>query len=931
MDRNYADVIRRLVSRAARAALLAAFLLPAVSEAAWTPGGVPLSRAAGEQSNPRVVPDGAGGAIVTWMDKRSGNFDIYAQRVSASGLPLWAADGVPVATGPAAQRLPFVASDGAGGAVITWRDDRNGNLDLFAQRIDPSGQPLWAANGVPVCVESGQQQDTEIVAHGDGSVVIFWRDWRVGGAARLFAQRLNAAGQPMWTVNGVQIASAPHQYYVSIQPAGDGSYLLSWFDWRNANFDVFAQRLNANGTLAWTTNGVIVCTAPGDQVLPRMTSDGAGGSIITWYDARTGGYDIYAQRITGAGAVASGWPANGVAVCTAPNDQFEPVVVPDGANGAIVTWYDNRSTVGVYAHHILGSGVMDPVWPVNGVQLNTSPSTRPTIIPSGFGGAIVAWHGTPGQTNLDVVAQCVTADGVIQNGWPADGVMICVEPGDQSRPVGIDFGLGDALIVWSDQRSDAGDIYAQRVGAAFPNLNASVTPGSFSVPAVPRNRADAGINNAVLTPVLDGNTANTSLNWAVEVEGAGAVQPWTARLLLDGEPVSTMQIAGGAAAGSYQVLNEGPVMVRGGRHTLTVIADPDALVPESVESDNSWSGQFVWSPRPIDPEQPLLRAAPPEAGHGVEPNSDAFAWSPGSGVSWAVGMVPRDPGDDYDLRLYDDYSGSTAGLSRVVAASGGNGARSEFVVGRGAATPGAVYPAVVKAAGSVENEPFAISVANAAARVGTTGLEQWPGQVIVANRVADVYEGHFTAGQVYHLTLTKYQGAADMEFCIFPSETGLYNRDQAIARSGNLTENGGDVDVLAFTAPVTGTFPIAVYRATGADIANPQHYHFFWSTAVSGVGDVPRGGFRMDDPTPNPMTSSTRIRFSLPAPGPADLAIFDLSGRMVRRLPIGDGAADGEAYWDGTADDGRKVPAGQYWARLEAAGRSETRRISVLN
>jgi len=44
-----------------------------------------ISAAADDQLNPHIVSDGSGGAIITWDDYRNGNYDIYAQGVSASG------------------------------------------------------------------------------------------------------------------------------------------------------------------------------------------------------------------------------------------------------------------------------------------------------------------------------------------------------------------------------------------------------------------------------------------------------------------------------------------------------------------------------------------------------------------------------------------------------------------------------------------------------------------------------------------------------------------------------------------------------------------------------------------------------------------------------------------------------------------------------
>src|SRR3990172_8080162 len=75
----------------------------------------PICTASGQQSSLQIVSDGAGGAIITWHDLRSGssNSDIYAQRIDADGNVQWAKDGIPVCTEVNAQNSPCIAMDGA--------------------------------------------------------------------------------------------------------------------------------------------------------------------------------------------------------------------------------------------------------------------------------------------------------------------------------------------------------------------------------------------------------------------------------------------------------------------------------------------------------------------------------------------------------------------------------------------------------------------------------------------------------------------------------------------------------------------------------------------------------------------------------------------------------------------------------------------------
>ena len=130
---------------AAGAADIYAQYVNASGAAQWTADGVALCTAAGYQGSPSIVSDGAGGAIVTWPDPRSEdpvNYDIYAQRVNASGAVQWAADGVALCTAAGDQYPYGIVSDGAGGAIVTWDDRRSGDVDIYAQRVSQGVSPV---------------------------------------------------------------------------------------------------------------------------------------------------------------------------------------------------------------------------------------------------------------------------------------------------------------------------------------------------------------------------------------------------------------------------------------------------------------------------------------------------------------------------------------------------------------------------------------------------------------------------------------------------------------------------------------------------------------------------------------------------------------------------------------------------------------------
>ncbi len=66
----------------------------------------------------------------------------------------------------------------------------------------------------------------------------------------------------------------------------------------------------------WIEDGVALTTADELQTNARITSDGFDGAIVCWVYHRSGATEIYAQRITADGAIAAGWPSDGLAICT---------------------------------------------------------------------------------------------------------------------------------------------------------------------------------------------------------------------------------------------------------------------------------------------------------------------------------------------------------------------------------------------------------------------------------------------------------------------------------------------------------------------------------------------------------------------------------------------------------------------------------------
>jgi len=464
------------------------------------------------------------------------------------------------------------------------------------------------------------------------------------------------------------------------------------------------------------------------------------------------------------------------------------------------------------------------------------------------------------------------------------------------------------------------------VAHATPNMDATVVPAGWYGPIVPRTSGDATADSASLPVQLVGNNPATYLNWGWTQSGTEQVARYTGTLTLDGVLMSQVTTPSPATAQRYQQLNAGPVTVRGGRHTLQCVVDPNHLVTETTEADNTLAAQFVWGPLVTSRATPNVRDAPPPAGPFTLPDGDGFKFTRGASFAWVVSMAPRTATDDYDLDVYDDYAGATSGFSNRLARSSQHANATEFVVGHWSGTPYTLYPSATAISGGAG--PMYVDQTDAYGHDSQSpAVDQiWQAQSLDAARLADVYEFRLDAGQTYYVTLTRESGPGPLLCAMYSGAPGtLATRADGVVS----TQLSAARQRIVYTAMVSGWHPLVVYRDTGTNADQPVTYSLYLGTA--GFLDAPApsaAALALAPPRPNPAAGAVRLDFALPAAGRATLAVYDAGGRRVRALVDATlGAGLQSATWDGRNDAGIPAAPGLYWARLQTESGTVARRV----
>lgn len=357
-------------------------------------------------------------------------------------------------------------------------------LFLFAFNGLHSQWSLDPSVNTPICVATGRQIDPRMIEDGEGGAFIAWKDYRAG-VSDVYVQRINAQGQVMWTVDGVGACTDPaDQSTPGICADGNGGCIVAWSDWRSGiERDLYAQRFNGSGVAQWTPQGAPVATKFDREHNERIVPDGTGGCIVVWEQQTGAGWDVWAQRLRGNGTQV--WTSGGIAVSTFLAYRINGRIQEDGTGGAVIVWQEmhNGFEYDIYGQHFDSLGTR--LWGTEGIAIcaatgvqNAAKIEADPVVP---GGCYVAWADRRAGIGYDIYAQRLSYAGVAQ--WAANGVAVSTATGSQSA---VDMlcspDVDGAILTWKDFRSGNYDIYAQKISpAGVPQWTADGVPLCTSV------------------------------------------------------------------------------------------------------------------------------------------------------------------------------------------------------------------------------------------------------------------------------------------------------------------------------------------------------------------------------------------------------------------------------------------------------------------
>ena len=369
-----------------------------------------------------------------------------------------------------------------GSTVYTWSDTRNGDRDVYAQRVGLDGTNMWNnGESVLVCGGYGRQEDPVVMATSEDNLIFAWIDFRNSEKGDIRTQMLDINGNLQWTDNNnaglIIVEDNSLQISLNIVSDDNGGIFLLWNDQRNSSQDIYGAHINNQGQNLWADTGIAIAGGADLQTSHTFRKDGHGGAVVV-YRHVTSDSDLQARRFDSDGNMLWGGTDGYIVLCDAADSTGTPVIqesaklITLGNDKFGIAWRDRRNENGgdIYAQILDLQGNKLQGYP-QGVPLYVGPGFQenPRVATDGNGTMYVAWEDrrfAVGTSEKDIFIQSMSSDGTLN--WNADGVIVSSASGDQEQPRLAAGANGDVYVIWDDKRASSAnaDIYMQRVDSS---------------------------------------------------------------------------------------------------------------------------------------------------------------------------------------------------------------------------------------------------------------------------------------------------------------------------------------------------------------------------------------------------------------------------------------------------------------------------------
>lgn len=223
-----------------------------------------------------------GGYLVAWNDAMDGDYDVFAQRVTAAGM-LTGTKATVIADSLDQLDVALAYNTVTNEYLVVWAEDQGlfSGLDLYGRRVQANGS--FAGIPFTVSAASGNQRHPALAAEGMlGWYTVVWEDSR-NSRCDIYGRRVT--GTSVLYGNDVAIETTRVYQYTDVNPLPHVTYHASSGEmltvWLGETTETIGRRLSASGALVPVGDRLCVGCTPFGRAWPRVTINPAQDEYLS--------------------------------------------------------------------------------------------------------------------------------------------------------------------------------------------------------------------------------------------------------------------------------------------------------------------------------------------------------------------------------------------------------------------------------------------------------------------------------------------------------------------------------------------------------------------------------------------------------------------------------------------------------------------------
>jgi hypothetical protein len=366
-----------------------------------TGSGAVATLSSTDASAPRVAYDGAGNAVVVWVQGGNSRSEIWSSRFTAGSQQWAAARRVSDADALALASQPDIAVDATGNALVVWTQGNANHFDGWSAQYSAAND-TWSA---PALVTDGinSAYGLRVASNAAGAGHMAWKQERAAGFAGsaqpvdIWARSASTTGargtSARLNTNAAGVSAAAYVIGpLALDVNAQGSAAVLWSQRAQPSLPLVVQAAMHTASSGWQAAAAISPSGTDDCYAPQVALDSAGNAMAVWQQQT----DFGAYGGSNRFAAGTGWGSAYVFVDARDGDTYAPSMAMDAAGNVTLVWYrwSSNNTIDVMMiRHLPSTGWSNAqVFAPLGISA-TIMNTQPLVVANATGQTVVVWGG----------------------------------------------------------------------------------------------------------------------------------------------------------------------------------------------------------------------------------------------------------------------------------------------------------------------------------------------------------------------------------------------------------------------------------------------------------------------------------------------------------------------------------------------------------